>query len=200
MTTWAGTVAAAPGASPAGRGEPGMPETRPIEPRRFRDVMGHVPTGVALVTGMTESGEPLGMVVGSFTSVSLEPPLVAYFPMKSSTTFARLRTLENFAVNVLASDQQDLCRAFTSRREDRWRNLSWHRSPSGCPVLDDAIAWVDCRVVAVQEAGDHYMVLGEVTDLSDRRPAPPLLFFQGDYATLRLDGGAPPGASAAEAN
>ncbi len=184
MTTWAGTAATAPYRT--GTGEPAVRETQPIQQRRFRDVMGRLPTGVTLVTGLSESGEPLGMVVGSFTSVSLEPPLVAYFPMKSSTTFERLRETDTFAVNVLASDQEDVCRAFTSRRPDKWEGLSWQPAPSGCPLLQDAIAWVDCRVVTVQEAGDHYMVLGEVTDLSDQRPAPPLLFFQGDYATLRL--------------
>ena len=82
--------------------------TRSIDPLRYREVMGHYPTGVTVVTGFAEGGEPVGMVVGTFTSVSLDPPLVAFLPTVASQTFARLRTAEAFCINVLAHDQVEL--------------------------------------------------------------------------------------------
>lgn len=155
--------------------------TAPLDPEEFRSVLGHYPTGVALVTAVGADGEPIGMIVGSFTSVSLDPPLVAYLPMKSSSTFARLRGAESFCVNVLGADQEDSCRTFARRGENKFAGVSWRPAPSGAPILDGAVAWIDCTQHSVTEAGDHYIVLGEVTSLGVEKPAAPLLFFQGGY-------------------
>jgi len=152
-----------------------------IDPAEFRSVLGHYPTGVALVTAVSDDGEPIGMVVGSFTSVSLDPPLVAYLPMKSSGTFARLREAGSFCVNVLGAEQEDSCRSFARRGEDKFAGVSWRPAPSGAPIVDGAVAWIDCTQASVTEAGDHYIVLGEVTSLGVEKPAAPLLFFQGGY-------------------
>ncbi len=152
-----------------------------FDSRRFRETLGHYPTGVALITGFDEAGEPVGMVVGSFTSVSLDPPLVAFLPTKGSGRYSRLQSANTFAVNVLAADQEELCRRFASRGETSWDGIAWSRSPQGAPVLDDAVAWIECSVESVQEAGDHYLVIGRVQEMDVVNPVAPLLFFQGGY-------------------
>jgi flavin reductase (DIM6/NTAB) family NADH-FMN oxidoreductase RutF/DNA-binding IclR family transcriptional regulator len=153
-----------------------------VDPARFRETLGHYPTGVTIVTAIDDTGDPTGMVVGSFSSVSLDPPLVAFMPMRYSGTFARLRTSGSFCVNVLAADQEALCRRFaTPGRTDRFDGVRWRPAASGAPVLDDVVSWIDCDVESVTEAGDHYIVLGRVRDLGVGRPALPLLFFQGGY-------------------
>lgn len=155
--------------------------TETIPARTFREILGHYPTGVCVVTGVDGGGAPAGMAVGTFTSVSLGPPLIAFLPAKDSGSFARLRTGTSFCVNVLAADQQQLCRRFAARGADKFAGLPWTPAPSGAPRLEGVIAWIDCGFERVTEAGDHYIVLGRVHDLAVERPAPPLVFFQGDY-------------------
>lgn len=157
-----------------------------FDSRRFRETLGHYPTGVALVTGFDEAGRPVGMVVGSFTSVSLDPPLVAFLPTKDSGRYARLRSARTFAVNVLSADQEDVCRRFAARGDTSWDGIPWSTSPAGTPVLDDAVAWIDCTVESVQEAGDHLLVIGRVQDMLVVNPVAPLLFFQGGYGRFTL--------------
>lgn len=152
----------------------------PIDPTHFRETLGHFPTGVVVVTAIVD-GEPLGMVVGSFTSVSLDPPLVAYLPARSSSSYAKLGASENFCVNVLSVEQEALCRQFASRTGDKYAGVSWHPSELGSPILDGAVAWIDCTVDRVVEAGDHDIVLGRVNDLGVGTGGAPLLFFQGGY-------------------
>ncbi|MGY1821001.1 flavin reductase family protein [Geodermatophilus sp. SYSU D00079] len=152
-----------------------------VDPARFRTTLGHHPTGVVLVTAIDAAGEPVGMVVGSFASVSLDPPLVAFLPTRGSARFARLRTASSFCVNVLAHDQDDLCRAFATKGADGFPGVAWTPSPSGAPVLAGVVAWVDCTVESVTDAGDHHLVMGRVRDLDVVNPVPPLLFFQGGF-------------------
>lgn len=158
----------------------------PLDPARYREVLGHYPTGVTVVTAY--DGEPLGMVVGTFTSVSLEPPLVAFMPTTSSGTYARLATAPAYCINVLAHDQQDLCRTMATPGDDKFANVAWHRSGSGAPVLDHAVAHVHCTPEQVIEAGDHYIVLCRVQALEVTRPVTPLLFFQGGYGGFSPSG------------
>jgi flavin reductase (DIM6/NTAB) family NADH-FMN oxidoreductase RutF len=147
----------------------------------FRETLGHYPTGVAVVTAVTGDGTPAGMVVGSFTSVSLDPPLVAFLPTKDSGSWARLSTAERFCVNVLAADQEDVCRRFASRVPDKFEGVDWKPAPGGSPVLEGVVAWIECGFHQVVDGGDHWIVLGEVECLRVSRPALPLLFFQGGY-------------------
>ena len=156
-------------------------ESQPFDSRNFRTVLAHYPTGVAVVTALTPDGEPVGMVVGSFTSVSLDPPLVAFLPDKKSNSYARLSSATSFCVNVLAAEQEDLCRRFASKSGRKFEGVDWWPSPSGAPVLSGAVAWIDCASDQVFEAGDHYIVLGRVTGLGVQNPTSPLLFFQGGY-------------------
>lgn len=150
-----------------------------VDDARFREVLGHYPTGVVVVSACDESG-PTGMTIGSFSSVSLDPPLIAYLPMRTSRVFERLRNAGTFCVNILAGDQEALCRHFASGPRD-FGAISWTRSAGGAPILADTVGWIECTTHAVHDAGDHYLVLGEVRDLAVTRPVPPLLFFQGGY-------------------
>lgn len=152
-----------------------------IDPAVFRETLGHYPTGVAVVTAMGEDGEPDGMVVGTFSSVSLDPPLIAFFPAISSGSFARLRSADTFCVNVLASDQEPLCRQIATRPEGKFDGVGWRPGPLGSPILEDAVSWIECTFEDVREAGDHYIVLGRVHHLAVERSTLPLLFFQGGY-------------------
>ncbi|HEY6762284.1 MAG TPA: flavin reductase [Baekduia sp.] len=149
----------------------------------FRQVLGHYPTGVCVVTAMAD-GRPAGMAVGSFTSVSLDPPLVAFLPDRSSTSFPKIREARSFCVNVLGADQEGVCRALAAKGEDKFRDVAWAPGPSGSPVLDGAVAWIDCDLESVADAGDHYIVLGRVRALDVHHGSLPLLFFKGGYGSF----------------
>ena len=153
-----------------------------VDSETFRAVLGNYPTGVAVVTGLDPAGEPIGMVVGTFTSVSLEPPLVAFLPMKTSRTFNQLREASaQFCINILAADQEPICRHLASYSENKFATVPWHKSPAGNPVINDVVAWIDCEYANVVDAGDHYIVLGAVKTMSLERDSSPLLFFQRGY-------------------
>lgn len=154
---------------------------RAADPGWFRTTLGQYPTGVSVITAMDAEHTPIGMVVGSFSSVSLDPPLVAFMPMVSSRTWAQIRSIGRFCVNILAADQESICRAFSAKSGDKYAGVSWDPAPSGSPVLADAVAWIDCEIEAVHSAGDHDIVIGRVIDLDVRNPQLPLLFFQGGY-------------------
>ena len=152
-----------------------------IDSTLFRETLGHYPTGVAVVTAVAEDGDPAGMVVGTFSSVSLEPPLIAFFPATSSRSFAYLRTARAFCVNVLAADQEPLCRQLASGGAGKFDGVRWRPGPLGSPILTEAVSWMECTFEDIREAGDHYIVLGLVHDLAVERSTLPLLFFQGGY-------------------
>ncbi len=152
-----------------------------IDSATFRHVLGHYPTGVCVVTATGPDNEGLGLVVGSFTSVSLDPPLVAFFPAKSSTSWPPIAAAGKFCVHVLPSEQQALCRQFSARGGDKFAGVSHRASANGSPILDGALAWIDCALDAVHDAGDHHIVVGRVLALGVEAPGRPLLFFQGAY-------------------
>ncbi len=153
-----------------------------IDPKHFRRVLGHFPTGVAVISGIDPDGNPAGMAIGSFTSVSLDPPLVAFLPDKTSTSWPKIAPSGKFCVNILASEQESICRAFAVKGGDKFAQFEWNPSPvTGSPRLDDVVAWIDCEVDQVVDAGDHYIVIGKVLELDVQNPSLPLLFFQGGY-------------------
>ncbi|MBL7524139.1 flavin reductase [Frankia sp. CNm7] len=152
-----------------------------IDPGRFRRVLGNFPTGVAVITGLDQAGAPVGLAVGSFSSASLDPPLVAFFPDRSSSSWPRIAETGRFCVNILGYDQESVCRTFAVRGGDKFAELSWRSAPSGAPLLDGVVAWIDCDLEAVHPAGDHDLVLGRVRALDAGRSALPLVFFQGGY-------------------
>jgi flavin reductase (DIM6/NTAB) family NADH-FMN oxidoreductase RutF/DNA-binding IclR family transcriptional regulator len=152
-----------------------------IDGKRFRQVLGHFPTGVAVITAMGPDGKPAGMAVGSFTSVSLDPPLVAFLPDKSSSSWPKIEASGSFCVNILGAEQESVCRAFAMKGGDKFAELSWRPAGSGAPMLDGVLAWIDCDIDVVHEAGDHWIVVGRVRELDIANPSLPLVFFQGGY-------------------
>ena len=159
--------------------------TTPIDPLEFREVLGNFPTGVVAVTALVD-GEPCGMIVGSFTSVSLDPPLVAYLPAKDSSSYARIRQAERFCVNVLSVNQGELCRAFAAKgAADKFAGVDWSLSELGSPRLAEAVAWIECATERTLDGGDHDIVLGKVLALESHHVGTPLLFFQGGYGGFR---------------
>lgn len=153
-----------------------------IDPAIYRDVLGNYPTGVALITAIGTDGAPLGMVVGTFSSVSIEPALVSFMPDRGSKTFAKLREASSFCINVLAADQDSLVSSW--RGTDSFADVEWKPAPSGAPILAASVAWIDCDQDQILEAGDHYIVLGAVRELEVQRPTSPLLFFQGGFGAF----------------
>lgn len=158
-----------------------------LDPALFRETLGHYPTGVAVVTGIADDGRPAGMVVGSFNSVSLEPPIIGFFPTADSRSFAYLRTARSFCVNVLAADQLELCRRFVTGKDAKFEGVTWRPGPLGAPILDGALSWIECTFQDVIPAGDHLIVLGLVRQLAVERSTLPLLFFQGAYGKFASD-------------
>ena len=147
---------------------------------RFRQVLGHFPTGVTIITGMS-GDQPAGFTIGSFTSVSLDPPLVGFLPQVNSDTWAAMAPSKRFCVNILGAHQGAECWRFAKKGvDDRFADVAWHPGLSGSPILDDAIAWIDCDTEAVYEVGDHYFVVGRVLAMSHADTDPqPLLFYRG---------------------
>lgn len=153
-----------------------------IDEARYRQVLGHFPTGVTVITARTPDG-PVGLAVGSFSSVSLEPPLVGFFAGKASSSWPRIRDTGAFCVNILAADQEDVCRVFASKAADKFSGLGWKPMGSGSPRLNDVLAWIDCRIDAVHDAGDHELCIGFVTEMGvdvDHEHGP-LVFYRGGY-------------------
>lgn len=155
-----------------------------IDPTAFREVTGHYPTGVAIVTGHDPEGEALALVVGTFSSVSLDPPLVSFMPMKTSRTFARMRECASLCVNIVGGDQEREMLAIAQRWENKFDGIEWFPSPGGSPVLAEAIGWIDVTISQTVDAGDHWIVLCAVQDMAITNPVSPLIFFQGGYGSF----------------
>lgn len=161
--------------------------TSPENAAWFRYVLGQYPTGVTLITATSDADEAAGMVVGTFSSVSLEPPLVAFMPDVRSTSWPKIRESGSFCANILTAGQQDVCRAFSRKAEDRFSASEWAETPSGSPRLVDAAAWVDCEIVDVIRAGDHDIVIGRVNALGvGASKELPLLFLRGGYGSFSI--------------
>jgi flavin reductase (DIM6/NTAB) family NADH-FMN oxidoreductase RutF len=151
---------------------------------RFRFVLSHVPTGVVIITGH-HAGAPAGLAIGSFTSISLAPPLVGFYPDRASTSWPPIRRAGGFCVNVLAADQAEVCRRFSRSGGDKFAGLRWRSAPhTGAPILDGVLGWIDCDLERETEIGDHSLVVGEVLELAVERDVPPLIFLRGGHPVL----------------
>lgn len=151
------------------------------DPSTMRSVLGHFPSGVTIVTGRTPDG-PSGFTCQSFSSLSLDPPLVLVLPSRSSTSWPGIEDSGRFCVNVLAEHQSELSTAFARSGGDKFAGVSWAPSALGSPVLAGSTAWIDCTLHAVHDGGDHLIVVGAVHDLGATGDAAPLLFHRGGYA------------------
>lgn len=151
----------------------------------FRTVLGHFCSGVTIVTA-DDGGEPVGLTCQSFTSVSLDPPLVLFVPAKTSQSWPRIRAAGHFCANVLDEGQEELSRRFSLKGADKFAGVGYKAGLSGAPVLDGCLASIDCEIDAVHDAGDHDVVIGRVVDLAVGGGGGPLLFFRGGYGRFAL--------------
>jgi flavin reductase (DIM6/NTAB) family NADH-FMN oxidoreductase RutF len=155
-----------------------------VDTLRYREVIGHFATGVAVVTCYGDDG-PTGLTTNAITSVSLEPPLLLVCFDNGSRTLPAVRDRGRFAVNVLRVGQEDLARVFASKRVAREKfEAVTHAEAHGVPVLDGALAWLACDLTALHPAGDHTIGIGEITHMGADPDGKPLIWFRGAYGTF----------------
>jgi flavin reductase (DIM6/NTAB) family NADH-FMN oxidoreductase RutF len=160
-----------------------IPVSGDVEPRLLRDVYGCFPSGVAAVCALID-GTPTGMAVSSFTSVSLDPPLVSVCVDNGSTTWPRLRAAQHVGVSVLGEAHERACRQLAARTGDRFEGLSVHATAEGALLIDGASAWLDCTIETQLPAGDHLVVLLRVTALQGHPDTAPLVFHRSGFRQL----------------
>jgi 3-hydroxy-9,10-secoandrosta-1,3,5(10)-triene-9,17-dione monooxygenase reductase component len=153
-----------------------------LDVARLKSVMGHFATGVTIVAGV-EGGEPLGFTAQSFHSLSIDPPLVLVCPSKTVSSWPRIRESGKFCVSILNRDQEALCMTFASKTPDKFDGVSWEPAPgTGAPMLDGAVAWIDCELESEHDGGDHTIVVGRVVhvDLASGE-FHPLVFYRAGF-------------------
>jgi flavin reductase (DIM6/NTAB) family NADH-FMN oxidoreductase RutF len=157
-----------------------------IDQRNFRDALGAFATGVAVVTGLTETGERVGMTVSSFNSVSLTPPLVLFSVARSTRSFASWTRMQRYAINILSQQQEELSNRFARPPADRWSGLMVLDGRNGVPVLPNALAAFECEHYARYDGGDHEIFVGQVIAhrTNSYKLERPLIFFGGRYRRL----------------
>ncbi|APZ53304.1 flavin reductase family protein [Salipiger abyssi] len=148
------------------------------DPRAFRDALGRFVTGVTVITCATQDG-PLGIAANSFASLSLDPPLVLWSPAKSSGRYPFFVAAQHFAIHILSSEQEAICRGF-ARSGDSFDLAEWQRSPEGVPLIEDCVARFECEKVAEHDGGDHTILIGKVHRVATL-PGDPLIFCGGRY-------------------
>ncbi len=155
----------------------------PIDQDTLRTVMGRFSTGVAVVTTMLD-GQPLAMTANAIASVSLDPPLILFCPVRTSKTLAAIQVTQHFAVNVLHEDQEDVARRFAASGKKSFDGIETHPGATGAPLLKDCVAWLDCRLHATYEGGDHRILVGLVESAEVISDRPPLIFYRSNYGSL----------------
>jgi flavin reductase (DIM6/NTAB) family NADH-FMN oxidoreductase RutF len=157
-----------------------------FDQRAFRDALGHFASGITIISGVDDEG-PIGFTCQSFYSVSMDPPLISFSVMTNSTTYPRIRETGKFAVNVLSHHQDAVSSQFARKGTDKWAGIDWTPTSAGNPAINDTAMWLDCDIWAEHEAGDHYIVIGKVNEMSSAEwhRHDPLLFFKGAYRHLR---------------
>ena len=147
----------------------------------FRQTLGKYSTGITVVTSSDNDGNPLGMTVNSFTSVSLDPSLVLWCIDKKQPSYNSFMDAKGYAVNILSKDQNDLCFKFSSQLDDKFKNVIWKRSENGFPILENCLAWFDCKKWNYYSGGDHQILVGEVTSF-DSFELEPLTYWNGQIS------------------
>lgn len=152
-----------------------------LEQARFRQVLGHFASGVTVITTASPDG-PRGFTCQAFAALSLEPPLVAFAPSRSSATWAHISQVGSFCVNLLRADQESLARVFAAKGADKFAGVAWAPGVTGSPILADVLAFVECRHRETHDGGDHLLVVGEVLELqANVRQPQPLVFYRGGF-------------------
>ncbi|MDQ3246128.1 MAG: flavin reductase family protein [Pseudomonadota bacterium] len=157
------------------------------DPRTLRDALGCFATGVTVVTCFDADGRPFGLTANSFTSVSLDPPLLLVCIHRDATCALALTASEHFAINVLQTGQQPASIRFSRRDEERFGANDWSPGEFGAPVLKESLGVFECERHAVHEGGDHHILVGRVLKASFDPNLDPLLFFRGKYRRLHFD-------------
>lgn len=155
-----------------------------VSPTELRRACGEWATGVAIVTTVNQQGEPVGLAVNSFTSVSLDPPLILFCPARESATWSHIRTTGRFVVNILAAEQAALARVFSLAGIDKFANVDYHQNECGLPVLDGVTAYLTCATEDVYDGGDHEIVVARVHS-THHTAREPLVFHRGATTDLR---------------
>ena len=163
------------------RAVPGSDDTR----RQLRQAFGSFATGVTVVTARDQEGRPIGFTANSFTSVSLDPPLLLVCLAKTSSNLEHFSRASRFAVNILGETQKEISNRFASRVEDRFAETAWHEGRENTPLIDGAVAWFDCRTDNLVDAGDHIILIGLITEF-DHSEQRPLAYLRGHYLDLGL--------------
>lgn len=154
--------------------------------RALRDCFGAFLTGVTVVTTIAPDGTPRGFSANSFTSVSLDPPLLLFCIAKSAASFATFAESGGFAVNILSESQQETARVFATKRPDKFTTVAWRKGPAGHPLIDGSIAWFDCTRTSMVDAGDHTVIFGKIEGYSSYA-ANPLGYARGGFVTLGME-------------
>ncbi len=157
------------------------------DPRTLRDALGCFATGVTVVTCLDGDGRPVGLTANSFTSVSLDPPLLLVCIAKNASSAGALIGASNFAINVLQTGQQPASIRFSTRDQDRFGATPWSCGEAGAPILKDSLGVFECERFAVYEGGDHHILVGRVVKASFDAALDPLLYFRGKYRRLHFD-------------
>lgn len=161
------------------------PDVEAIDPKLFRQLLGCFPTGVAVVTTSNADGSPAGLTCNSFSSVSLEPPLVLFSLRKASSLLPTFVDSGTFAINILSQSQDALSGRFASSKiADKFESVAWRKGPLGTPLIEDCLASFECSVHARHEAGDHVIFIGEVKHMSPGCSDHALVFYKGAYMML----------------
>lgn len=150
-----------------------------IDSAEFRTVLGHFASGVTIVAGHGPDG-PCGFTCQSFFGASLNPPLILISPQLTSTSWPKVADTGYFCVNVLSAGQEAMSRAFAVSGGDKFQGVGWSAGPTGSPILHGSLAWFDCRIHEVHQAGDHYLVLGWVLEMGYEN-GKPLIFYRGGF-------------------
>ena len=168
---------------PSPSGQSPAPRGAGIDPKRFRSVMGTLPTGVAVIA-TAWNGRLYGATINSLTSVSLQPCMLLFCANQGSATGAAIQSRKLFSVNILCQHQSDLAARFTATQKDRFEDLAVAFSPDGLPLLQGAAAHMCCRISSIHKAGDHDIILGEVFS-GEEYACNPLVFHKGAYGSFQ---------------
>lgn len=159
-----------------------------IEPQHFRDTLGSFATGVTIITTVDSEGGPVGLTANSFSSLSLDPPLVLFCLDRNVVSFAAFHSNRQFAVNILGADQEDLSRRFARSGSEKWSGVEFETWDTGCPILGGCIANLECEIDSIYEGGDHVIIVGGVVRMANGGGGgKPLTFFRGRYGSVTSD-------------
>lgn len=155
-----------------------------MDQREFRNALGTFATGITVITTSGDTSEPVGITANSFTSVSLEPPLILWCLDNDADSFDAFQNNTHFGVHVLHQGQEDISQRFATKNTDKFADINWIMSESGTPKLDDFAVYFECERENIHVAGDHIIIVGRVLSIEQKNTATPLLYYSGSYRTL----------------